>query len=133
MRLYLDDVRPTPDGFDVRAYTSAEAIGMLRTGKITFISFDHDLGADANGTGYDVAKWIEEQAFTNPAFVTPEFAIHSANPVGAVNIGHAMRAAQYARNRPTPSVCRTASDHLWMDDNDLVYCGRCFVHAETLP
>lgn len=98
MRLYLDDVRPTPEGFDLRAYTAAEAITMLRDGKITFISFDHDLGADANGTGYDVAKWIEEQAFTNPSFVTPDFAIHSANPVGAVSIGHAMRGAQTFSN-----------------------------------
>lgn len=93
MKLYLDDIRVTPPGFNLRAYTAAEAIIMLKTGMITFISFDHDLGPDTAGTGYDVAKWIEEQAVTNPDFVMPEWFVHSGNPVGARNIENAMTSA----------------------------------------
>jgi hypothetical protein len=93
MRLYLDDVRPTPDGYDLRAYTAQEAITMLTTGMVTFISFDHDLGEEKNGTGYDVAKWIEEQAYTHSHFIVPDWQVHSANPVGARNIDVAMRSA----------------------------------------
>jgi hypothetical protein len=93
MKLYLDDVRPTPAWFDARAYTATEAIDMLKTGTVTFISFDHDLGEHENGTGYDVAVWIEEQACTVPGFIVPEYVVHSANPVGRTNIESAMRSA----------------------------------------
>lgn len=99
MRLYLDDIRPTPIGFTHRAYTAREAILMLETGAVTFISFDHDLGPETAGTGYEVARWIEEQAFT-AGFHVPDWAIHSANPVGARNIEQAMVSARRATLRP---------------------------------
>ena len=89
MKLYLDDVRDTPKGFDLRACTAQEAITMLREHDITFISFDHDLGPVEAGTGYDVAKWIEQAAYLT-GFVVPEYVIHSANPVGRDNIEAAM-------------------------------------------
>ena len=44
-----------------------------------FISFDHDLGS--NLTGYDVAKFI-----VNNKYNLTGFAVHSMNPVGAMNI-----------------------------------------------
>jgi uncharacterized Fe-S cluster-containing MiaB family protein len=100
MRLYLDDERVTPDGFDVRCHTAHEAIGLLKTGEITFISFDHDLGSYRAGTGYDVARWIEEQAYTNPEFNVPSYTVHSGNPVGARNITRAMESAIAAREVP---------------------------------
>lgn len=93
MRLYLDDIRPTPSGFDLRVYTAHEAIDLLKQGNITFISFDHDLGEAENGTGYDVAKWIEEAVITNN-FLLPDWAVHSANPVGRQNINSAMLSAE---------------------------------------
>jgi hypothetical protein len=93
MRLYLDDLRPTPPGFDLRAYTAQEAINLLKTGVITFISFDHDLGEPENGTGYDVAKWIEEAVIIRN-FILPTWAIHSANPVGRQNIAAAIQSAE---------------------------------------
>lgn len=77
----------------MRAYTAQEAIDILKTGKVGLISFDHDLGEPENGTGYDVAKWIEEMAHTDPSFMVPEWAIHSANPVGRENIRRAMWSA----------------------------------------
>ena len=60
MKVYLDDERTTPDGW-VRTYWPEEAIALLKTGAVTEISLDHDLGDDAHGTGYSVLLWLEEQ------------------------------------------------------------------------
>lgn len=106
MRIYLDDLRETPDYLAVdrynderrtythRAYTAQEAIALLESGQVEFISFDHDLGAPEAGTGYDVARWIEYRVATDPDFPMPDWAIHSANPVGVGNIDAAMKSAQ---------------------------------------
>lgn len=92
MKLYLDDVRPTPEDYQLRAYTAQEAIELLRQGTVTFISFDHDLGPVEAGTGYDVAKWIEEEVFAD-RMKPPAYQVHSANPVGKSNIHAAMQSA----------------------------------------
>ena len=34
MKLYFDDERPTPEGWE-RAYTAPEAIELLKTGRVT--------------------------------------------------------------------------------------------------
>lgn len=96
LNVYLDDLRPMPDGFDVNPKTAEEAINLLKSGRVKFISFDHDLGPEEAGTGYDVAKWIEEQSHMNDDFVTPEWKLHSANPVGRKNIEQAMTSADRA-------------------------------------
>ena len=77
MKVYLDDERQTPDGW-VRVYWPDEAIELLRTGNVTEISLDHDLGDDDRGTGYDVVLWIEEAVYT-ANFVPPIIRVHSAN------------------------------------------------------
>ena len=78
MKVYLDDVRPTPEGW-VRCWWPCEVIELLKTGKIKVLSLDHDLGDDDKGTGYDVLAWIEREAYTN-GFVPPKLIlIHSAN------------------------------------------------------
>lgn len=90
MNLWLDDVRPMPDGFDLHAKSSLDAISMLYTHKIEHVSFDHDLGGD--DTGYAVALFIEiESALGRRLYKT--WAVHSANPVGRGNIKAAMRSA----------------------------------------
>ncbi len=95
MKLYIDDVRPTPAGFDLRAYTSNEAILFIDQHDIDFISFDHDLGGD--DTAYKVALFIEERA--SNGIKPPEYAIHSANPVGAKRIEQAMESANKIYDR----------------------------------
>jgi hypothetical protein len=91
MRVWLDDIREIPEGFDIWAKNADFLLGLLISGNVTYISFDHDLGIDK--TGYDVAKWIEEMAYSG--FITPiQWDIHSANPVGRKNIQMAMEAAQ---------------------------------------
>ena len=77
LKVFLDDERPTPDGW-TRAYWPDEAIEHLKSGAVTEISLDHDLGDDERGTGYDVLLWIEEQVALH-GFEAPTISVHSAN------------------------------------------------------
>ena len=77
MKVYLDDERQTPPGWQ-RVYWPDEAIELLKTGQVTDISLDHDLGDDERGTGYDVVLWFEEAVFTE-GFHPPRMMVHSAN------------------------------------------------------
>lgn len=98
MKLWLDDQlrdestpdRWTPSGY-VGVQTAREAIRWLKTGGVTFIDFDHDLG-ERQATGYIVAKFIEKHSYLG-TLDPPEWRIHSANPVGAANIQRAMERA----------------------------------------
>lgn len=96
MKIWLDDLRPMPFKNGIPEYTflcktASEAIELLSTGCITFISFDHDLG-DVQ-TGYTVACYIEQQVY-NGKIPMPDWEIHSANPVGRKNIKRAMESAE---------------------------------------
>lgn len=80
MKIYLDDVRDTPEGW-VRCFWPNEVIALIEQGKVEVISLDHDLGDDQRGDGYDVMAWLEEKVFTDHSFVPPEILFHSMNPV----------------------------------------------------
>lgn len=77
MKVFLDDERPTPEGW-VAVQWPGEAIALLQTGEVTHLSLDHDLGDDRRGTGYDVILWIEEEV-AERGFVPPLIHVHSAN------------------------------------------------------
>lgn len=77
MKVYLDDERPAPIGW-VQARWPDEVIRLLKTGNVTHLSLDHDLGDDTRGTGYDVILWIEEAVATG-SFKPPQITVHSAN------------------------------------------------------
>lgn len=93
MKLWVDDERPMPEGFDYHVKTAKEAIELLDSGKVTEISLDHDLGAEEiHKTGYMIAQWIEIAAHNH--WIPPlEWHIHSANPVGRKNMEMALRNA----------------------------------------
>lgn len=93
MKLFLDDIRIPPDNSWVIARTARAAIEFLATGAVEEISFDHDLGEEVNGTGYDVAKWIEAEVYFC-RMEMPAWRIHSDNPVGRKNIEACMRKAE---------------------------------------
>lgn len=85
VNIWLDDERPMPEGFHIHARTAEEAMDAIKGGGVSVVSLDHDLGDEPNGTGYDVAKFVEEGAFLGT--VPPmEVRVHSANPVGAGRI-----------------------------------------------
>lgn len=92
MKIYLDDLRPAPDGW-VRAYWPEDVVVLLSQGTVTELSLDHDLGDDARGTGYDVICWIEEAVVTR-GFTPPKISIHSANPVGKARMERGIAAIE---------------------------------------
>lgn len=85
VRMWLDDERRMPEGFNLHVRTAKDAIEAIKSGRVRKVSLDHDLGDPGFGTGYDVAKFIEESAF-NGSISPLQVSVHSANPVGAKNI-----------------------------------------------
>lgn len=77
MKVYLDDERTPPEGWILVRWPD-EAIELLKTGQVTELSLDHDLGDGERGTGYDVVLWIEE-AVATWQIVPPKMKVHSAN------------------------------------------------------
>lgn len=92
MKVYLDDERATPVGW-VRTYGSDEVITLLKTGEVTEVSIDHDLGDDERGTGYDVLLWLEEQVIT-AGMRPPKLSVHSANSSARLKMEAAIRSIE---------------------------------------
>lgn len=96
MRIWIDDVRPMPKGFDkhFKSYREAYMFLMAHGDVVTHISFDHDLGSmDPKQTGYELARAIERWA-SKHLITRMTWAVHSANPVGKKNIEAAMKSAE---------------------------------------
>ena len=91
MKLWIDDVRPAPDGYvwiksvDVAKETIEKMdneINQFYWGKIEIISLDHDAGDYAlyGGDYIKLLDWLEETGRNYP------IKIHSMNPVGVQNM-----------------------------------------------
>jgi len=64
-----------------------EAIELLSKNMFEVLFLDHDLGglqmvASGDGTGYEVAKWLNE----HPERIPKEVYLHSLNPAGRANM-----------------------------------------------
>jgi len=97
--MFIDDERNPISKYDIIVRSSNEAIDwMEKNGCPDFISFDHDLGGD--DTAMNVVNWmIEKDLDSSGSFIPKEFqfAVHSANPVGAKNIE--MKLQKYLEDR----------------------------------
>ena len=80
LRLYLDDQRPAPPGWEL-AKTMDEAIDILRTGDVAELSLDYDLGDARRGTGLQLLKWLES-AIAQGQIRLPRLSAHSGSPLG---------------------------------------------------
>lgn len=95
MKIFLDDERKPPAGWKL-VNLPEEAIELLKTGKVTDISLDHDLGEISSTkhskpvTGYDVLIWIEKEVYINK-FIPPRIQIHTANPAAAIKMKAAVK------------------------------------------
>lgn len=90
MKVYLDDIREAPNGW-VRTHSKEETIDLLKTGQVTDLSLDHDLGIESEvGTGYDVLDWIEKQVAYNGFKPPREMDSHSANPAAVLRMNQAI-------------------------------------------
>ena len=93
IKLYLDDIREPKNEYDVIVRSYDEAVDSIsQNGIPNFISFDHDLGLNSDGTvaksGYDFAKWLVEQSLDEILEFPEDFSfyVHSANPIGKHNL-----------------------------------------------
>nr|DAI81393.1 MAG TPA: hypothetical protein [Caudoviricetes sp.] len=89
MKLWIDDVRPAPDGF-IWAKTVKDAKVMIRCYERTFsddiivISLDHDAGSSRGGEDYiRILDWLEAEDIVDTGYF---FHLHSMNPVGVENM-----------------------------------------------
>ena len=80
MKVWLDDLRPAPDGWTHCRWPN-EVIAHVRSGQVEVLSLDHDLGDDTQGTGYDVVLFLEQYA-AEGGKLPEEIYVHSQNPVG---------------------------------------------------
>lgn len=78
MKLWVDDLRPAPDGWSL-AVNIDRAKDALLSGRVDEASLDHGLGERHGREGYDLVLWMAEHG------VWPErgLAVHSQNPPGA--------------------------------------------------
>lgn len=99
MKLYIDDIRPAPDGWQ-QARTVTDAIRFIEQFglEVDEISIDHDISYAVEVAGTQrpfpspenftaVARYIyvyyRERHIPDCALVPPKITIHTANPVGA--------------------------------------------------
>lgn len=74
-RIWLDDTLPPPDSsYDAWCKSATGAIAVLRLCRVTYISFDVDLGA--GGSGVEVARWIADRS---PFVLLPDYDVHSTH------------------------------------------------------
>lgn len=103
MKIWLDDIRDAPDESWTVVRRAYPCILMLANAGwnddplVDELSLDHDLGDDSD-SGYEVAQWIERQAFEgNWNAVPAKISIHSANPVGRKNMQAAIDSIEAMR------------------------------------
>jgi hypothetical protein len=102
MKIYLDDIRPAPDGWEL-VKSGPEFIAKIQQAvkdgvTIRAIAFDHDLAEDhyyiwkgygdppsSNMTGYDVVEWLVEN-HPDVVKLLELIIIHTMNPYGGDRI-----------------------------------------------
>lgn len=87
MKLWLDDVRPAPEGYGYVAGSVSAAKVMIQSAeelgvRLELLDCDHDLGDQAQygGDGIKLLDWLEETGRSYP------IRIHSMNPIGRENM-----------------------------------------------
>lgn len=99
--IYLDDIRFPDDPMWAIARTAWQAYALVHaaykkdSNAQIVLSLDHDLGENVS-TGYDFLNWIEKDIVQLGKGFRPnlEIRVHSANPVGAANMGRAIASIQ---------------------------------------
>ena len=81
MRLFLDDIRDAPPDYTV-ARSTDEAMVLVQAQWPVFMSLDHDLGGE-DTTMVFLKRLVNEVWDGQPI---PDFIVHSANPIGKLNI-----------------------------------------------
>lgn len=100
MKLYIDDIRPAPEGWQ-QARTVTDAIRILSMFDVEEVSLDHDISyaVEVAGTqrpfpspeNFTAVAYFLKQRYLYPhssqnSWNVPKVTIHSANPIGAQEI-----------------------------------------------
>ncbi len=90
--LWVDDERPMTDEMIENGWCKAptfhEAVLKLELIEFQVVSLDHDIASfygNKEMTGYDILMWLAQRKMDG-LYVPPEIRIHTANPVGRVNM-----------------------------------------------
>lgn len=103
--IWLDDRRPVPVGWE-GSRTAADCIVLLSRGDVDIVDLDHDLieahygpfDPTARGTGYDVALWLERQAYDGRWDLVPrDLRCHSLCEEGRKRIEASFRTIERLR------------------------------------
>lgn len=106
MKLYLDNERPAPKGWTA-VRTPQALLSALRTGQVTHVSLDHDLGGPV--TGLDVVKGMAAQGL----WPSVGLRVHSGNAAGAMAMKAVIHESAPAHLQPaTQSPYTRASNRL---------------------
>lgn len=81
MWLYVDDLRTPRNTGMVVARDYDAAIMWLKTGNVSYLSLDHDLGVESRHDAITIVDYMVEHGIT-----VPEIHLHTANPVGRDNM-----------------------------------------------
>lgn len=106
VRVWLDDVRPAPEGW-VWVKTAEEAKRLIASSiDVTDVSLDNDLGRAQAGQGAEVAEWYSDTLRRKGRLTVggkvqepPFFYVHSENTVARARMERALLAAGYVRTR----------------------------------
>ncbi len=132
MKLWVDDVRPAPEGW-VWAKTLKEALDHYTSQKWDEISFDHDLGLEDSR---ELATIIEENAYYGGK--PPKWHVHSANPIGAAWLKSALERADkywilYLEKHCQGDSCMADREWPRFDGQKRYsYCCQCPLHIGNL-
>jgi hypothetical protein len=77
MKLWLDDVRPVPDGWTWAKHVE-EAVSLMESADVEEASLDHDLG-EGFEEGHRLVLWMVE----HDSWPSEALSVHSSNPPGA--------------------------------------------------
>lgn len=85
MKLFLDDVRPCPDGW-ILARNEREFKEAFNCGQyVKEVSFDNDLGA-AEKEGWELINWLRDNIYSGVVLAPKRMYVHSMNPVARQRI-----------------------------------------------
>ena len=97
VKIWVDDEREMPDGYDYQSFTVDSAISLIKKGyhfnDILEVSLDHDAGDYVCGGGdyIKILEYLEEMCFVDSSWSnyvkdSITFHLHTANPVGRENM-----------------------------------------------
>lgn len=102
MKIFLDDLRPTPEGY-TRTYTVEQTIELLKTQFVEELSLDNDLGEGLQ-EGYAVLDWLEEKIYNDVSFTLPQIYVHSSNASRVEYMNRAIKNIKKIRNHQMENI-----------------------------